>query len=203
MVSLNSRDARILALFRSGAPFKHKGCPDPAAYDLVNPEVAASVFAAKNAVREKWITEHMTEMGCPRYISAMKFDMQHAPFTTNARQLTEIGITIPTAEQAVDFDSNQIKGTLWTILYGLARLGIYLSPLPATMGDRVILHKLLSKLLLEEVRDIPPSPDLSEFIDLFPDLPDGKIANVGKVKMRYFPTPDRSWNDIEEDSILA
>jgi hypothetical protein len=137
-----------------------------------------ALFARKSEVREAGI-EAMLEKarrdGRPmeRFVAAIAYDSEHAPRTSNRRQLNELGITVP-SEDTLPADDAQLHKTLWTIVYGLARLGIYLTGTDH-LDDRTLLRRLCGAVLMDEVADIPPSADMSEFIDLSPSSsgPDG------------------------------
>jgi hypothetical protein len=142
-------------------------------------DAVQSVFARKRAVREQRIAELVAEAdreGRPseRIVAAIVYDSEHAPQSTNRRQLAEIGVVCP-PPGPIGLGDNEVRDALWRIIYGLAYLGIYLSGTDH-LDDRTVLRILCSRILDEEIRDVPPSRDMSEFIDLTPcraDWPDG------------------------------
>ena len=71
------------------------------------------------------------------------------------------------ASDSLPKSAADVHRCLWTILYGLARLGIYLTGTDG-FDDRALLAKLCATILVEEINDIPPSADMSEFIDVDP-----------------------------------
>jgi hypothetical protein len=65
-----------------------------------------------------------------------------------------------------------VHRALWCVIYGLARLGIFLTGTDR-LDDRALLAKLSTRILDDEVGDIPPSADMSEFIDVDPPVNEG------------------------------
>jgi hypothetical protein len=57
------------------------------------------------------------------------------------------------------------------VIDGLAALGVYLSGMDH-LADRKLYTVLTTKVLLDEIRDIPPNDDMSEFIDMSAIPPD-------------------------------
>jgi hypothetical protein len=96
-----------------------------------------------------------------RFIAAIEWDSVHAPKSTNLRQLAEIGIHPPAADALGDED---LPAALTLVIDGLAALGVYLSGTDH-LADRKLYSVLTTKVLLDEIRDIPPNDDMSEFID--------------------------------------
>jgi hypothetical protein len=166
--------------FANGAPnviSRDSPRPEDFAGKRTDAEVRA-LFARKAAVREQGIqrildAEKDKGRVIDRYVAAIKYDSDLAPRTTNRRQLLELGIDAPAAN-AIPKSDIEVHRALWSVIYGLARLGIYLTA-TGGLSDRALLIKLCSAILDEEVRDIPPSADMSEFIDVAPfdHPPDG------------------------------
>lgn len=142
------------------------------------------LFARKSRRREQGIREVIEQAkaggsAMERFVAAIQYDSELAPKTTNRRQLLELGIDVP-AGDALPVDASETARMLWTVIYGMARLGIFLTGTDS-YDDRALLEKLCTRVLLDEVSDIPPSGDLSEFIDLTPpaaggDDPDGLMG---------------------------
>lgn len=103
-----------------------------------------------------------------RFIAAIEWDSVHAPKSTNLRQLAEIGIHPPAADALGDED---LPAALTLVIDGLAALGVYLSGTDH-LADRKLYSVLTTKVLLDEIRDIPPNDDMSEFIDMSAIQPD-------------------------------
>lgn len=130
-----------------------------------------ALFAGKSQRREQGIArvlEDARAKGKPvdRFVACITYDSEFAPKTTNRRQLLELGIMVP-ASDSLPKSAADVHRCLWTILYGLARLGIYLTGTDG-FDDRALLAKLCATILVEEINDIPPSADMSEFIDVDP-----------------------------------
>lgn len=141
-------------------------------------EEIAAVFTHKTQRREQAIqrileAEKAKDKPIERFVAAIRYDSELAPTTTNRRQLLELGIEVPTADTIPKSDAD-VHRTLWTIIYGLARLGIYLTGTDG-LDDRALLSKLCTRILDDAVADIPPSRDMSEFIDCAP-LAEGDAA---------------------------
>ena len=131
-------------------------------------------FDAKRRAREAKIAELVADAernGRPseRIIAAIMHDSEHAPHSTNRRQLAEIGVACP-PPGAIELGAAEAHEALWRVIYGLAFLGIFLSSTDH-LDDRSLLRILASRILDESIRDVPPSADMSEFIDLGPCRP--------------------------------
>lgn len=130
-----------------------------------------ALFRRKSQIREETIRRILEESRASnqpveRFAAAIQYDSELAPRTNNRRQLLEIGIEVP-APDAIPSDDAAVHRTLWTIIYGLARLGIFLTGTDS-YDDRALLARLCTSVLLDEVSDVPPSADMSEFIDVTP-----------------------------------
>ena len=186
--------------YKFGAPFLHEGCPDPTTYDAVNPELAAEIFAAKIEKREQFIANHLkANPGHERFMAAIEYDTAHTPMATNKDQLEAMNIMVPSSAMINKRADEWCSTKLWNIIYGLARLGIFLTD-TNNMTDRQLLVNLCDIVLLEEIPDIPPSADMSEFICMNPkNLPDLMVdstdneGNPVKVPFnRPLPRPNRA-----------
>jgi hypothetical protein len=165
-----------------GCPFTTQ--PEAPTPTLLDDERLTSVFGRKTEIREAWIAKTMADRNCERFEAVIEYDMNHASQTTNGRQLEEIGINIPSSDWINDSTDQEIHLVLWEIIYGLARLGIFLT---GTDGhdDRDLLLHLCTKVLQDKVSDIPPTPDMIEFIDIM-------SIRVVTSRDHLLPTPDRS-----------
>ncbi len=126
--------------------------------------------AERNAAIDRIISEEKAKgLVLDRLLASIAYDLHHAPRTTNLRQLAEIGIHPP----AVDaLDAEDLADALRIVIDGMASLGIYLRDTDH-LDDRRLYAVLLTQVLAEEVRDIPPTDEVSEFIDL------GSVAPAG------------------------
>jgi len=159
--------------FALGAPsVVRAGAPSPADHPAGrSDDEIRELFARKSRRRDEGIRDVMEQArargsAVERFVAAIQYDSELAPKTTNRRQLLELGIDVP-AGDALPADAAETMRVLWTIIYGLARLGIFLTGTDS-YDDRALLEKLCTRVLLDEISDIPPSGDLSEFIDLTP-----------------------------------
>jgi hypothetical protein len=192
--------SEIVSRYTAGAPFLHEGCPDPTTFDVVDPTHAASVFNNKTASREQWIASYLeANPNEPRFMAAMKHDMEQAKMTTNRDQLLELCILVPIPSEISRRSDKWCHNRLWNIIYGLARMGIFLTH-SEHLDDRTLLNHLVTRVLLDEIPDLPPNPDMSEFLDLNPTNIDALMVdsvddegNTVKVPFyRNLPTPDRT-----------
>lgn len=92
----------------------------------------------------------------------MVYDFELAPLTTNLAQLRELGVEVPPADS---LDEGEVSVRLWAVIEGLAKLNVYLISTDH-LSDRELYHRLESRVLREEVREVPPEPGVREYIDL-------------------------------------
>lgn len=100
------------------------------------------------------------------------YDFEHAPMTTNLAQLAEVGIQPLAPDQTTDAE---LFTQLWLVINGLARLGIYITN-SNHLTDRAFYERLISGILVEPVRDLPPDAGVQEFIDLLGGVTDPSAA---------------------------
>ena len=140
----------------------------------LTPDEIGMIFEKKRSERRAAIEALVAkakEEGRPseRIVAAIVYDSEHAPWTTNRKQLSEIGIEVPPPEALSDED---ISVALRQLIDGLALLGIYLTGTDH-LGDRDLYTQLATKVIEEQVRDVPPNQDMSEFIDMSACVPSG------------------------------
>jgi len=179
----------------NGAPFiTQVGAPNPYLYIKAPDDLAAEIFTRKTTARENGIADLMSKMANPdRMTAAIRWDCDLSPRTTNKKQLTELGVTVP--ESLETLEDNQIHATLWRIIYNLARMGIFLSE-TNTYTDRDLLNFLITRVLLDEIPDLPPTPDLSEFISAHTSERVGLDEVVERDQL--LPRPDRSHLTLDD-----
>jgi len=170
----------------------------------LTPDEIGMIFEKKRSERRAAIEALVAkakEEGRPseRIVAAIVYDSEHAPWTTNRKQLSEIGIEVPPPEALSDED---ISVALKMLIEGLALLGIYLSGTDH-LNDRDLYTQLATKVIVEQVRDVPPNQDMSEFIDMSAvrpsgcvdgdDTDDAPLKDFPKVSDRdaTLPRPDR------------
>lgn len=101
--------------------------------------------------------------GCvDRMYWTLVWDLEMAPMTTNLEQLAEVGF-VPVPPD--DVCEGEMKDVLDDLISELARLGVYLTHTDHLI-DRDLYDILVTRVLREPVRDLPPSPDVVEWIDL-------------------------------------
>ena len=163
---------------------------------------AAKVIEKKRSKRGAAIDQLVVvakAMGRPaeRIVAAIIYDSEKAPRSTNRKQLSEIGIEVP--KDVSTLTPEEVHRFLWSVINGLAMLGVYLTG-TNHLNDRALLHILLTCILEEEIRDVPPNSDMSEFIDLTPCKPssedDDGITDTDdlavSVRDSLTPRPNRS-----------
>jgi hypothetical protein len=177
--------AELLAHYTSGYPYLAEDCPSPAIFDVVDPDHAAKVFAAKTEKREAYIASYVALHNCDRFVAAITYDASVSPLTTNRKQLEELNIMVPSPSMIEKRNDDWCTVRLWNIIYGLARLGIFLTNTD-TYTDRELLLRLVNRVLQDKIHDLPPNPDMSEFIDL--------NCDGTPITTRLLPMPDRNKN---------
>lgn len=111
------------------------------------------LFANLIADREQAIARLMDEdHELDRMSASIEWDAHRAPFTTNREQLEMIGVD-PTF------------ASLKEIIHGLSKWNIYLTETNHLTREELSDH-LLNRVLADKVRMIPPTNEVSEFIDL-------------------------------------
>ena len=134
----------------------------PVGYDRERRTYATS--QAKKEAREiaidKLVADATKRNDCTdRFYWMLVHDMENAPMTTNAAQLEDIGIVVK-------------ESHLWTLINGLADLGVFLLN-TNTLTDEEMKSRLINEILVEQVRDLPPTNGVNEFID----MKGGSLAN--------------------------
>jgi hypothetical protein len=157
---------------RTAPPSTKPAAPLPGTKPL-DRDAIEMVFEKKRSERRAAIDELVAEAkakGRPseRIVAAIIYDSEKAPMSTNRKQLAEIGIEVPPPEALADED---ITTALKTLIDGLAMLGIFLTGTDH-LDDRG-LYTQLAKVIEEQIRDVPPNQDMSEFIDMSACVPSG------------------------------
>jgi hypothetical protein len=112
-----------------------------------------ALFARISADRAKGIAElHKTMPDADYGFVAIEWDFNHAPKSTNWKMLKMIGID-PT------------EATLAEIVAGLDKWNIKVQAEPGCTDDH-ILNALKTRILIEEISMIAPTPDLVEYITI-------------------------------------
>jgi hypothetical protein len=172
---------------------------EPVASDPVDRE---AVFARKRAARQEGIArlieaEAARGKKLDRLLATIQWDGEHAALTTNLDQLREIGVYPP--REVAGLGDEDVPAALQLVVQGLAALGIFLSG-TNHLSDRRLLTVLCTSILREKVRDIPPSDEVSEYVDLTA-VPPAQGKGRRKISGPYkavsdrdatLPRPDRS-----------
>ncbi|MFM7134903.1 MAG: hypothetical protein ACKO0W_11360 [Planctomycetota bacterium] len=179
-------DGRLLDLsveasgFGDGAPVP--SAPDRASCAPALPEDEIEAILSRrreartraiDAIEAEWKAKGRHE---DRTYLSLVHDFERATMTTNRAQLEEIGVRVP-APGAIGLPDDEIRRVLWSIIYGLERLHVYLLSTDH-LDDRRLLERLVNGVLQDEIRDLPPSDGVSEFIDfgLDGEHPDGLVG---------------------------
>lgn len=176
-------DGRLLELSVEasgfGASVPAPSAPDRASCAPVLPEAEIEAILLRrreartraiDALEAEWKSKGRHE---DRTYLSLVHDFERASMTTNRAQLEEIGVRVP-APGAIELPDDEVRRVLWSIIYGLERLHVYLLSTDH-LDDRRLLARLVNGVLQDEIRDLPPSEGVSEFIDfgLDGEHPDG------------------------------
>jgi hypothetical protein len=145
----------------------------------INPE---EIFARKRALRSAAIDRYVAERESAnggtfdRMLATLTYDCEQAPLTTNMQQLAEIGVVPPPADSLTD---DQVNTELTSLVHALALLGVYLIE-TNHLTDQQLYRVLTESVLREQIRDIPPCPDMHEYVDLSASKPHGAALIDGR-----------------------
>jgi hypothetical protein len=188
--------------FTFGAPFIWSPeAPNPA--DLMPlPHYIQSALKAKAAKRNAAIAEIPAGLSAMDHVKALlKVDFNGAT-STNAQQLWDLGVFIPTVEAIDEVNEDDtpvcsdsvIYIQLWAVIYGLATLGIYLVN-TNHLTNRQLLRRLITGPLADEIPDIVPNNDCMEFLDF-------NSFGMGPVQVPAVVDGIEQMVDLDRDSIL-
>lgn len=119
---------------------------------------------ARAEEREARIAEIVSAKGCERILAAIMYDSEFAPKRTQGDILDTLGIVGKGITPASATDA-EVDDRLARIVCGLALLHTYLSGTDH-LTNRHLLNRLETSVLTEEINFIPPTPDMSEYVDL-------------------------------------
>jgi hypothetical protein len=193
--------------FQFGAPFIWSPeAPNPADLMPLPHKIAAALKAKadKRAAAIAAIPSGLSELD--RFNAVFKIDL-NSPQTTNAQQLRDIGVHIPSVEAIDEVDEAGepvnslpiIHIQLWAVIYGLATLGVYLVD-TNHLTDRQLLRRLITGPLADEIPDIVPNRDCVEYLGFnsfglgsvqVPGIVDGVEQMFDLARDSILPTPDR------------
>lgn len=130
--------------------------------------------------------------------ATIRYDMERAPLTTNAAQLAEIGVgcmhdrSIDEVRDIINrLPQDRVRPSLVNLIEGLADLGVFLLHTDH-LTDRELLSVLVIDVIRQEVRDLPPSPGVHEFIDIAECTGAAGRHGVTKcVRDTYLPQPEK------------
>ena len=135
---------------------------------------------------------------CNRTFLTITYDMEHSPKTTNKKQLAMLGIKVPASSKVSD---EALPALLLAIAQGLAQWGVYLIG-DEHLSDRALYVRLL-RALNEEISEIPPVADCSEFIDFGIDAPqESEREDRSDLPQRRFPINPNTTQHPNMDSAL-
>lgn len=127
----------------------------------------AELQARKRKVRDGEIDRLQREAGergeiTDRMFWTMVYDFERAPWTTNRKQLAELGVEVAPLG---DLGTEEVEGRLRKVIEGLGRLNVFLLHTDH-LGDVELYRRLSEEILDEEIRDVPVCPGVREYIDL-------------------------------------
>lgn len=163
-----------------------------------------NVLEQKRLARERAIdglvAQACAKGGCEdRLYWTLVWDLEMAPITTNMKQLEEIG-HIPASPSQLD--SASLPKAIRELSERLASLGIFMMRTDH-LPDFEFYDRLMRHVLVEEVRDLPPSEGVVEWIDLGAGelSEDLESAADGVQRDASLPTPDHPrWRVQKGDS---
>ncbi len=136
---------------------------DPQLSDPQLSDIFATKRNARSAAIDRLVADAATRDDCnDRLYWTLIYDFEHAPMTTNLSQLEECGLR-PAAPNSLD--DAELFDSLWLVIAGLGDLGIFLLH-TNHLTDRALYERLVDRILVEPVRDLPPDAGVHEFIDL-------------------------------------
>ncbi len=120
------------------------------------------LFETKRTARKEAIQTILEKKPMEPIMAAILYDSEQAPETTNRKQLQEGGITLPPHDT---LSPEETTHHLWVIINALAIHNTFFCDTDRLTDEEF--YKLLdTKILDEAIRDVPPNPDMSEFISL-------------------------------------
>jgi hypothetical protein len=149
---------------------------------------AGEWLAKQILAREQKIGEIMSGMPeAIRVVAAIKHDAEFAPMMTQGEVLRRLGL-LPEGDVDISSETDdEVSYRLRKIIEGLAFINSFLEGTDKAT-ERELLDWLQSKVLREEVRFVPPSPDMSERIDLSGCFKGRKKAERDKNLPRFVTT---------------
>ena len=159
----------------------------------------AEVQARKRKVRDDEIDRLQREAGergeiTDRMFWTMVYDFERAPWTTNRRQLGELGLEVPSLD---DVAADEVADRLREVIGGLARINVFLLHTDH-LGDVELYRRLTEEILDEPIRDIPVCPGVREYIDLLGGGSEGDLETFLK---HYASDEDRERHRLEHGSV--
>lgn len=125
--------------------------------------------------REIAVGKMMDGKGMDRVAAMIAYDSELAPIMHQGDVLCRLGF-IPKARTPKDADADVVSERLRWIIEGLAYLHTFLT---ATnhLTDRELLDMLEQRVLKDEIHFVPPTNDMSEFIDMNPMHDDKSVSD--------------------------
>jgi hypothetical protein len=98
-------------------------------------------------------------------IHAIRYDMEFAELTTQGDILRKIGVLPDSDIDARKASDEDVSERLAMVIGGLALIGSYIQNVDH-FSDRGLLYHLQKHILAEQIRFVPPSEDMREYIDM-------------------------------------
>jgi hypothetical protein len=136
----------------------------------------AELQERKRQVRDEEIDRLQREAGergeiTDRMFWTMVYDFERAPWTTNRRQLGELGLEVAPLDA---LSPQEVPSRLREVIDGLASINVFLLHTDH-IGDVELYRRLTEEILDEPIRDIPVCPGVREYIDLLGGGSDGDL----------------------------
>lgn len=112
---------------------------------------------------DKFIAKAVEDGGnTDRLYWTLIYDFEHAPVTTNFKQLEQLGVVM---KNSSDISDEELPTVLNNVFKGLEKYSIYLIR-TNHLTDRDLYERLTTEIFVEEIRDLPPNSGVHEYIDL-------------------------------------
>ena len=92
-------------------------------------------------------------------------DLEHAPRTTNRRQLEALGFELPDPKEFPGLDPCDVADQLRSVLEGLSLIRVFICG-SEHLSDRFVLEHLIRVVVDESVPDLPLSLTTRQWVDL-------------------------------------
>ena len=192
------------SLVPDGLPALCDGGAFDAAVVVMKARREAAIDALVATAARKGDGTHEGKGSKSRLYWSIVYDMEHAPTTTNRAQLLLLGVEVPPLGSLTDAE---LPARILAIAQGWARWGVFVQ-CTDHLSDRELYERLSTRVLDEEVAELPPECGATEHIDFavdassdaldwYADDDEESSAPSGMVdRDRLLPTPREFNNGI-------